>query len=124
MLGFEGLVGMGTTSWILFLAMYIYLAVALMTIAKKTKTPNGWLAFIPIANVYLMTQIAGLPAWYTLAVLLPIIPWLGSLAMLVAIVFFWWKIAEAIKRPGWWGVLVVVPIVNLVIIGIMAWGKR
>ncbi len=114
---------MGLAISLLGLALYIYFAVALMTIAKKTKTPNGWLAFIPIANVYLMTQIAGLPAWYTLAILLPIIPIVGAIAMMVAMVYFWWKIAEAIKKPGWWGLLILVPIANLVIVGIMAWGK-
>jgi len=114
---------MGLAISLLGLALYIYFAVALMTIAKKTKTPNGWLAFIPIANVYLMTQIAGLPAWYTLAILLPIIPIVGPIAMMVAMVYFWWKIAEAIKKPGWWGLLILVPIANLVIVGIMAWGK-
>ncbi len=123
MFGFEVFAKMGAASLIVTLVMYIYFAVALMTIAKRTNTLRGWLAFIPIANVYLMTQIAGLPAWYTLAVLLPIIPLLGGLAALVAMVYFWWKIAEAINKPGWWGVLIIVPIVNLVIVGIMAWSK-
>ncbi len=123
MLGFEALANMGTTSLIITIVMYIYFAIALMSIAKKTNTPNGWLAFIPIANVYLMTQIASLPAWYTLAILLPIIPLLGGLAMLVAMVYFWWKIAEAINKPGWWGILIIIPVVNLVIVGMMAWGK-
>lgn len=123
MVGIESFANMGATSLIITIVVYIYFAIALMTIAKKTKTPNGWLAFVPIANIYLMTQIAGLPAWYTLAILLPIIPLLGGLAMLVVMVYFWWKIAEAINKPGWWGILIIIPIVNLIIIGIMAWGK-
>lgn len=105
------------------LAVYIYIAIALMAIAKKTKTPNGWLAFIPIANVYLMTQIGKQPAWLTLAVLFPLIPFIGPLALTAAMIYLWWKIAEAINKPGWWSILMIIPIVNLVVIGIMAWSK-
>ncbi|MBI4155300.1 hypothetical protein HY498_04410 [Candidatus Woesearchaeota archaeon] len=108
---------------ILILGVYIYVAIALMSIAKKTNTENGWLAFIPIANIYLMTQIAGISGWYTLLLLLSLVPFIGSLAMLIFIVFLWWKIAEAVHRPGWWGILMLIPVVNLIIIGIMAWGK-
>ena len=107
-----------------FLAVYIYCAIALMYIARKTHTQNSWLAFIPIANVYLMTQMAGLPGWWTLAVLLPLVPFVGGLAMTVAMVYIWWKIAEKIHRPGWWSILLVIPIVNLVMLGVMAWAKK
>ena len=124
-LGFDpmSLVKMGLAFSLVALAAYIYFAVALMTIAKKKNTPNGWLAFIPIANIYLMTQIAGLSAWYTLVILLPIIPLIGYIAMVIIMIYFWWKIAEAIKKPGWWSLLLLIPIVNFVIVGIMAWEK-
>ena len=108
---------------IIFLAVYIYAAFALMTIANKTKTKNGWLAFIPIANVYLLTQIAGLSGWWTLIIFAGIIPFLGNLAVLAAIAYFFWIISEKLKKPGWFGILMIVPIVNLVILGILAWGK-
>ena len=114
---------MGVFFFILMIALYVYFALALMAIAKKTNTKNGWLAFIPIANVYLMTQIAGLPGWYTLAILLPIIPFIGVIAMWVIFIYMFWKIAEAIHKPGWWSILLIIPIVNLVVIGMMAWGK-
>ena len=104
-------------------ALYVYFALALQAIAKKTNTPNPWLAWIPVANVYLMTQIAGLPAWWTLAIFLPLIPLLGSVAMMAVMAWWWWQIAEKLGKPGWWGILYLVPVVNFVIIGIMAWGK-
>ncbi len=105
------------------LLAYLYAAFALMAMAKKTNTPNGWLGFIPIANVYLMTQIAGLPWWWTLCVLAAIIPVLGGLVMLGAMIYIWWRIAERLGKPGWWSLLLLVPIVNLIIIGVMAWGQ-
>ena len=70
------------------LAVYIYAAIALMFTAKRTKTPNGWFAFIPILNVYLIAKMAGLSGWWTLIVLAPIIPFVGAIAAAVAIIVF------------------------------------
>ena len=52
------LAGMALIGTIIGLLIYCYTAFALMTIAKKTKTANPWLAWIPVANLYLVTQIA------------------------------------------------------------------
>ena len=54
---------------LLALAVYVYSAVALMFIAKRAKTKNGWLAFIPIANIYLITQVGKQSGWWTPGVL-------------------------------------------------------
>ena len=43
------------------LAFYVYIALALQTIAKKTGTANDWLAWIPIANLILMLNVAKKP---------------------------------------------------------------
>jgi len=94
-----------------------------MTIAKKTKTENAWFAWIPILNIYLMTQIAGVSGWITAAFLLVIIPFIGGLVVMALTVWLWWKIAERLKLPEWYGILMIIPIVNFVILGIMAWGK-
>ena len=37
--------GMGVFAMLIAIAIYVYFALALMAIAKKTNTPNGWLAF-------------------------------------------------------------------------------
>lgn len=117
-----GLLGSGV-SLVVGLAAYLYAAFALMAIAKRTRTPNGWLGFIPIANVYLMTQIARLPWWWVLSILLAIIPVLGPILSGIAMIYIWWRIAERLGKPGWWSLMLLVPVVNLVIIGIMAWGS-
>lgn len=111
-------------SLILVLAVYIYSALALMTIAKKTKTPNGWLAWIPIVNTYLIVQMAQQPWWHIFALLLSFIPIVGSWAFLAVTAFWWWKIAEGLKREGWQGILMIIPIVNLVMLGVFAWSKK
>ena len=118
------ILALGAVFMVVALAVYIYSAIALMFIAKKTGTPNGWLAFIPIANVYLVTQMAGISGWWTLIVLAPMIPFIGGLAMMAAMIWMFWKVAEEIKFPGWTSLLLILPLVNLVILGIWAWAKK
>ena len=124
-LGLGALAGTALVAFtVIALVVYIYTAIALMTIAKKTNTKNGWLAFIPIANVYLITQIAGLSGWWTLIILASLIPFIGSLLMLVVMIWMFWRIAEKIKYPGWTSILLIIPIVNLIILGVWAWAKK
>ena len=106
---------------ILFLALYIYLGFAVMAIAKKTNTPKPWLAFVPVANVYLMAKAADLSGWYTTSLLLALIPFIGYFITVATLAYIWWKIAVRIGRPGWWGILMIIPVLNLVLVGIMAW---
>lgn len=114
---------LGAITLSIFFAVYIYSAIALMAIAKKTKTKNGWLAFIPIANFYLITQMAGENGWWTLILLAVFIPGIGGLAVFGVGVWFFWLIAEKIKFPGWTSLLLLIPVVNLVMLGVWAWKK-
>lgn len=108
---------------ILFIAIYIYSALVLMTVARKTNTPNGWMAWIPIANIILMLNIAGLAWYWIFAILVGFIPVLGGLALAAGGVYVWWLIAEKRKFPGWYGILTIIPVVNLIIMGIIAWSE-
>lgn len=108
------------------IAAYIYSAIALMTIAKRTKTKNGWLAWIPIANLYLMTQIAKVQWWTMFVIILAFIPFLNSLAGIATAgvsIWWWWKISERLHKPGWLGILMIIPVANFIVLGVLAWGK-
>jgi len=114
------LVGLGLFALILVLGIYIFASLALMAIAKKTRTPNAWMAWIPIANFYLITQMAGVSGIWTLVLLAMFVP-LGNLLILGATIWMFWRIAEEIDMPGWTSLLLILPIINLVILGIYAW---
>ena len=102
---------------LIFVGLYVFSALCLMMIAKKTNTPNGWMAWIPIANVVLMLQIAGKPIWWIVLLLIPLVN-------LVIAILVWMGIAEARGKPGWMGVLVVlIPVVNLVLMGYLAFSN-
>lgn len=105
------------------IAMYIYFAIALMAVAKKLKVPNGWLAFIPIGNLYLITQLANVPWWTMFAFVLVFVPIIGEIAVLAVTLWWYWKMCERLGKEGWWGILMILPIINLIIIGILAWGE-
>ena len=96
------------------LAFYVYFALALQTIATKTNTPNAWLAWIPIANAFLMLSVAKKPMWWFLLFLVPLVN-------IVISVIVWMAVAEARGKPNWWGILTIVPAVNIVVPGVLAW---
>jgi Family of unknown function (DUF5684) len=97
-----------------FVVFYVYFALALSTIAKKTNTENAWLAWIPIANIVLMLNIAKKPIWWIILFLIPIV------SLVMAIIVFM-AIAEARKKPSWWGILLIVPVIGLIVPGYLAW---
>jgi len=125
LLNLQALAAMGAAIVAIFalfvLVVYIYSSFALMAIAKKTKTKNAWMAWIPLANIYLMIQIAEVPWWTIFALLLPFIPVIGGLALCAASVWWWWKISENRNKPGWLGILMIIPFLNLIVMGILAW---
>jgi Family of unknown function (DUF5684) len=96
------------------LAAYIYMSLALQTIATKTNTANAWLAWIPIANIFLMLSIGKKPMWWFLLFLVPLL----NIIMLIIV---WMAVAEARGKPSWWGILTIVPVANLVVPGVLAW---
>lgn len=110
-------------AFVVFAVVYVYMALTLMTIAKKTKTPNAWLAWIPLANVYLMTQIGKTPVWTMFGLLAVFLPFIGTLVVAGLSAYWWWKIAEARGKQGWLGILMLVPIANFIVPGYLAWSK-
>jgi hypothetical protein len=96
-----------------------------MTLAQKTKTKNVWLAWIPIENLFLLANIAQLPWWTALIVILAgWIPFVGQVTAAAIVVWWFWKIAEQRKYEGWISILMIVPIVNLGMLGVFAFNDK
>jgi len=95
-------------------AAYVYMSLALQTIADKTKTQNSWLAWIPIANLVLMLNIAKKPMWWIILFFVPVVNF-------VILIMVWMAVAEARGKPSWWGILTIVPVANLIVPGVLAW---
>lgn len=118
-----GIIGVMLVIWLIAmvfaLAVYIYMAICLMKIAKKTNTPNAWFAWIPILNIVLMFQISQKPMWWIIFLFIPILNIIGIIFMIIV----WMAIAERVGKPSWWGILMIVPIANLIVPGVLAFSK-
>jgi len=106
--------GMVLFVFVFIVAMYVYCALAIQTIAQKTHTENAWLAWIPIVNIVLILNIAKKPIWWFLLFLIPLVN-------IVISVIVWMAVAEARNKPNWWGILILVPVVGLIVPGYLAW---
>ena len=104
----------GAVILICALAAYVYVALAVQTIANKTNTPNSWLAWIPIANIILLLNVAQKPVWWIVLFLIPLV----SLIMAIIV---WMAVAERRGKPSWWGIMLIVPVMNVIIPGYLAW---
>lgn len=52
------IISMYAVMFLFAIAMYVMNAIALMRMAKRTGVRNGWLAFIPIGDIYLLGRIS------------------------------------------------------------------
>ena len=110
--------GMGAISWLGSVALYIYFALTLQVIAKKTDTENAWFAWIPILNLVLMIMVAQKPMWWIVMIL--IVP----VANIVFAIMVWIEILKRRNYPPIWIILFFIPIVNLIVMGLVAWKDR
>jgi len=113
------------------LAGYIYISLCLYLIAKKTEVTNPWMAWIPLVNLWTFVAAAG-RQWWWLAVIaglgaLSLIPDVGiifGLLNLAAIIYLWICITENVGKNKWLGLLMIVPLVNLIFPAILAFSKQ
>lgn len=63
---------LNTTSGLISLVIYIIVVIALWKVFSKAGYP-GWLAIIPIVNLFILVKIAGFSAWLGLLYLIPIV---------------------------------------------------
>jgi hypothetical protein len=118
---------------VIFALLWIYMSFAFTAIGKKAGLSSPGLAWIPgigpVITAFRASKMHWWPWLLLLGILISWIPLVNIIYILAMIVFgvysiIWnWKMFEAIGKPGWWAILYLIPIVNLVIIGIAAWSK-
>jgi hypothetical protein len=91
------------------LVIYLVYTLPLFLIAWKSEHPLSWLAFVPLANLWLMCDMTDLSLAYAFLIF---IPFVGGL-IFQAIV--WWNLSENTNKPGWLGLLMVIPFINLIV---------
>ena len=103
--------------------VYVYTSLCLFLVAKKLMKEPAWLAWVPIGNLVLTCKLANISYWWLVLILLSILPYIGFLSAVVFSAFAWWHIAQARGKPAWLGILTIIPLVNLVIIGYLAFSE-
>ena len=108
---------------ILILAgIWIYTSLAWMTIGKKLRYKNSYLAWIPFARTGMVLELGKFHWAWAFLWLIPILGWI-VIAVLGLIAR--WRIFEARNYSGWLSLSIILPyiggILYLVAIGFVAW---
>ena len=112
---------------VFLVGLYVYMAFVFMTIARKLKYDKPWLAWIPVANMFLLPILANWEWPWGFLMFVPIVN-------VVFMVIWLWKIYEKRKYPGALSLLAVASIIpfigwlagigHIVVLGMVAWADR
>jgi hypothetical protein len=80
-----------------WLAIVVVIIVGMWKVFEKAGQP-GWAAIVPIYNIYVLTQIAGRPAWWIVLFLIPIVNFVAALIISM-------DIAKAFGQSAAWGIV-------------------
>ena len=110
---------------LLIAVIYVYHALAWLTIATKLKHKRPWLAWIPFASSAMRLQLGKFDWRWIFLVFIPILGWI---ALFVLLIISHWRIYEKRKYPGWFSLAQILPkiggVLFLIIIGVVAWKDR
>lgn len=124
---FAFIAGMIIFALVIGIALWVYTSFAYMAIAKKARQNSPGLAWIPYIGPLIVAYKASKMHWWPwilfVGFLIPVIGWIPLTLLFVYVIIWHWRMFETIHKPGWWAILMIIPIVNLVMIGIAAWSK-
>ncbi len=100
----------------LVVAAFFYVLFALPVWGTYQKaSPQGepaWAAFVPVYSFIILLRVAGRPAWWAWFLLLPLFPYLGTIALLVLSIIVLNDVSKGFGHGGGFTVgLVLLPIV-------------
>ncbi len=117
---------------LLGIAVYLYTALALWSIGKKTGVEERWWAFIPaVGQLYIAIRMSGYAGWWFFLFFAHVVIASFLSAALTPLLILWvipftlfaMGLAHNCKRSRFWGLLWWIPLINLLVLGIIAWGN-
>ena len=90
----------------LYLLLYLFYCYCCMLICQKAGHPPGVLVWLPFFKLVPMFRAAGMSCWWLLAFIVPVLN-------LVPLILWPLKIAKARAKSVWIGVLLLLPVTNL-----------
>ena len=108
----SGYAGGGFGGMILFVwaVLYFYFAFTQYKIAQKVGHQSPWWSWIPVLNLFQQIQMAGKEWWWFILYLVPVVN-------IFAMAYIWVCIAKNCHKPAFWGILSILPFLNFI-----AWG--
>ncbi|MBI5101657.1 MAG: tetratricopeptide repeat protein [Nitrospirae bacterium] len=98
------------------LAIYLFFSFCMYRIAVKLQCPAAWTAWVPLLNLWAMVGSAGKPWWWIILLFIPV-------AGFFIMVYLWMCIVENLGKNKWLGLLMIVPVVNIVYLAVLAFSK-
>lgn len=95
------------------LGLYAYVAVCFQKMADKLSVSDSWWAWIPILNIILLLRMGGKPLWWIVLFFVPIANLVVAILVMVAVL-------EALKKPPLLVIGLLIPVVNLAVLGYLA----
>ncbi len=116
--------------FLLIIGIYIYMSFAFMAIAKKASQSSPGIAWIPGVGPLIIAFRSSKMHWWPwllmIGFFIPFVNIAADIAFAIFGVIWMWKLFEVVKKPGWWAIFMVIPILNLVylvFVGIAAWSS-
>jgi hypothetical protein len=96
------------------IAAYIFTSYCLMKMAEKLGVPNGWFAFIPFLNYWLLCQMDEKEnSWF---IIMLIFSFCFPIVTMVMAILIMMDVAEKLGFESWWGILLIIPIFNFYVV--------
>ncbi len=99
------------------LALTLLISIAFLFVlyktAKKLNVPSAWMAWVPLLNLFIMTQMAGRPVWWGVLLMLPVVG-------IVVFVILWMDICQRLGLKKQLGLLMLIPIVVPIVLSYLA----
>jgi hypothetical protein len=96
------------------LALYVYSAFCFMKMADRLGVENGWFAFIPFLNLWLLTQMGDRDnTWFIIMLIGSFCCGIVTLVMMILILM---DVSEKLGFENYWGILFIIPIFNLYVL--------
>lgn len=100
----------------IFVGVYVFICYCLKLICEKTGESPGALIWIPIVQLIPLLNVAKMPTWYIILLLIPVVN-------LILGIIMWVKICQARGKPGWLAIMMFVPIINIAFIPYLAFSE-
>jgi len=120
--------GMMIFAIVIGLAAYVFGALAWMKIGNSLRYEYSWLAWIPVANMFMIAILGDLPVWLPIVLIvgyfIPFVNILAGIGWLVVMIYATLNIARKLGKPEWYCVGIVIPLLNLWVMYDMGWNSQ